>query len=150
MNIIYGINSVAEALKARGRAFEWVGVAKERHDLRLQAIGGVAVEAVRTLLTRPAGGDDDAIALAPARHARTEFGNGAGCLVALGHHRQEGRKRSVDQAEVGMTDAAERDLDEDFAGAGLGDRNILDRDLAGVRVEALSAHRGGHGGTNPR
>lgn len=38
MNYIYGINSVAEALKARGRAFEWVGLAKERHDLRLQRI----------------------------------------------------------------------------------------------------------------
>jgi 23S rRNA (guanosine2251-2'-O)-methyltransferase len=38
MNYIYGINSVAEALKARGRAFAWVGVAKERHDLRLQRV----------------------------------------------------------------------------------------------------------------
>jgi 23S rRNA (guanosine2251-2'-O)-methyltransferase len=38
MNFIYGINPVAEALKARGRAFEWVGVAKERHDLRLQRV----------------------------------------------------------------------------------------------------------------
>ena len=38
MNFIYGINSVSEALKARGRAFEWVGVAKERHDLRLQRL----------------------------------------------------------------------------------------------------------------
>jgi 23S rRNA (guanosine2251-2'-O)-methyltransferase len=38
MNVIYGINSVSEALKARGRAFEWVGVAKERHDLRLQKL----------------------------------------------------------------------------------------------------------------
>lgn len=38
MNVIYGINSVAEALKARGRSFEWVGIAKERHDLRLQRI----------------------------------------------------------------------------------------------------------------
>ena len=38
MNFIYGINSVSEALKARGRAFEWVGVAKERHDLRLQRV----------------------------------------------------------------------------------------------------------------
>ena len=36
--LIYGINSVAEALKARGRAFEWVGMAKERHDLRLQRL----------------------------------------------------------------------------------------------------------------
>src|SRR5579863_9961289 len=38
MHYIYGINSVTEALKARGRAFEWVGMAKERHDIRLQRI----------------------------------------------------------------------------------------------------------------
>ena len=38
MNFIYGINAVAEALKARGRAFSWVGVAKERNDLRLQRV----------------------------------------------------------------------------------------------------------------
>lgn len=36
MHYIYGINAVSEALKARGRAFQWVGMAKERHDLRLQ------------------------------------------------------------------------------------------------------------------
>jgi 23S rRNA (guanosine2251-2'-O)-methyltransferase len=38
MHYIYGVNSVSEALKARGRAFEWVGMAKERHDLRLQRL----------------------------------------------------------------------------------------------------------------
>ncbi len=38
MHYIYGINSVTEALKARGRNFEWVGMAKERHDLRLQRL----------------------------------------------------------------------------------------------------------------
>jgi 23S rRNA (guanosine2251-2'-O)-methyltransferase len=38
MNYIYGINAVSEALKARGRAFQWVGMAKERHDLRLQRL----------------------------------------------------------------------------------------------------------------
>jgi len=38
MNYIYGINSVIEALKARGRTFAWVAVAKERHDLRLQRL----------------------------------------------------------------------------------------------------------------
>ena len=37
-NYIYGLNSVTEALKARGRAFQWIAVAKERHDLRLQRI----------------------------------------------------------------------------------------------------------------
>jgi 23S rRNA (guanosine2251-2'-O)-methyltransferase len=36
MNYIYGINAVTEALKARGRAFQWVGMAKERNDIRLQ------------------------------------------------------------------------------------------------------------------
>src|ERR1700751_6121860 len=38
MNYIYGLNAVSEAIKARGRAFQWVGLAKERHDLRLQRI----------------------------------------------------------------------------------------------------------------
>ncbi len=62
MNLIYGINAVAEALKSRGRAFEWVGVAKERHDLRLQRVieecrrNGVAVRFLpRTELDRMAG-----------------------------------------------------------------------------------------------
>src|SRR5437870_13834923 len=38
MNFIYGINAVSEALKSQGRAFQWVGVAKERHDVRLQHV----------------------------------------------------------------------------------------------------------------
>ena len=38
MPVIFGINSVSEALKSRGRGFEWVGVAKERHDLRLHRL----------------------------------------------------------------------------------------------------------------
>jgi 23S rRNA (guanosine2251-2'-O)-methyltransferase len=38
MNYIYGINVVAEGLKARARAFSWVAVSKERHDLRLQRV----------------------------------------------------------------------------------------------------------------
>ena len=41
MAVIYGINAVAEALKARGRAFEYVAVARERHDQRVQRIIGV-------------------------------------------------------------------------------------------------------------
>ncbi len=62
MNFIYGINAVAEALKARGRAFQWVGVAKERHDLRLQRVvdecrkAGIAVRFLpRPELDRMAG-----------------------------------------------------------------------------------------------
>jgi 23S rRNA (guanosine2251-2'-O)-methyltransferase len=52
MNLIFGIHAVTEALKARGRGFEWVGVSKERHDLRLQRVvedcrrAGVAVRFV--------------------------------------------------------------------------------------------------------
>lgn len=38
VNILYGINTVTEALKARGRAFEWVAVAKERKDIRLRRV----------------------------------------------------------------------------------------------------------------
>jgi 23S rRNA (guanosine2251-2'-O)-methyltransferase len=62
MNFIYGINAVSEALKARGRSFSWVGVAQERHDLRLQRVIeecrklGVAVRFVsRAELDRMAG-----------------------------------------------------------------------------------------------
>jgi len=40
MHYIYGINAVAEALKARGRGFSWVGVAKERSDIRLKRVIG--------------------------------------------------------------------------------------------------------------
>jgi 23S rRNA (guanosine2251-2'-O)-methyltransferase len=38
MAVIYGINAVAEALKSRGRAFEYVAVSRERHDQRVQRI----------------------------------------------------------------------------------------------------------------
>ena len=34
VDVIYGINAVSEALKSRGRAFEYIGVSPERHDLR--------------------------------------------------------------------------------------------------------------------
>ena len=49
MAVIYGIHAVEEALKARGRAFEYVGVARERKDARVQRViescraAGVAV-----------------------------------------------------------------------------------------------------------
>ncbi len=38
MDVIYGIHAVGEALKSRGRAFEYVGVARERHDHKMQRI----------------------------------------------------------------------------------------------------------------
>jgi len=77
MNLIYGINSVGEALKARGRAFEWIGVAKERHDLRMQRVieecrrQGVAVRFLSRLeLDRMAGnnGHQGIVAVTSAKH----------------------------------------------------------------------------------
>jgi 23S rRNA (guanosine2251-2'-O)-methyltransferase len=63
MAVIYGIHAVAEALKARGRGFEYVAVARERHDQRVQRIvagcraHGVAVRSLpRYELDRLAGG----------------------------------------------------------------------------------------------
>ncbi len=63
MAVIYGINAVTEALKARGRAFEYVAVARERHDQRVQCIiaecrsQGIAVRSTpRQDLDRLAGG----------------------------------------------------------------------------------------------
>lgn len=63
MAVLYGINAVGEALKARGRAFEYVAVARERHDQRVQRIiaecrkHGVAVRSTpRDELDRLAGG----------------------------------------------------------------------------------------------
>src|ERR1700733_7429317 len=62
MHYIYGINAVTEALKAQKRSFEWVGMAKERHDIRLQRLiedcrkAGVPVKYLtRTELDRMAG-----------------------------------------------------------------------------------------------
>jgi 23S rRNA (guanosine2251-2'-O)-methyltransferase len=49
MDVIYGIHAVEEALKSRGRAFEYVAVARDRKDAKLQKIidscrvAGVAV-----------------------------------------------------------------------------------------------------------
>jgi 23S rRNA (guanosine2251-2'-O)-methyltransferase len=38
MDVIYGIHAVEEALKSRGRAFEYVAVARDRKDAKLQKI----------------------------------------------------------------------------------------------------------------
>lgn len=63
MGVIFGMNPVFEALRARGRAFAWVGIAKERRDLRLQKLiqecrqSGVAVRFLnRAELDRMAAG----------------------------------------------------------------------------------------------
>jgi 23S rRNA (guanosine2251-2'-O)-methyltransferase len=38
MSVVYGIHPVAEALKARGRAFQYVGIARERQDHRMHEL----------------------------------------------------------------------------------------------------------------
>ena len=38
MDVIYGIHAVSEAMKRRGRAFQYVVIARERHDQKIQRI----------------------------------------------------------------------------------------------------------------
>src|SRR5437868_4042432 len=38
MDVIYGIHAVEEALKSRGRAFEYVAISRDRKDAKLQKI----------------------------------------------------------------------------------------------------------------
>jgi 23S rRNA (guanosine2251-2'-O)-methyltransferase len=76
MESIYGINPVREALKSRGRAIQYVAVARERHDDRLQKLieeckhAGVSVRLItRTDLDRLAGngGHQGAVAVTSAK-----------------------------------------------------------------------------------
>jgi 23S rRNA (guanosine2251-2'-O)-methyltransferase len=76
VDVIFGINAVSEALRARGRAFEYVAVAKERQDARVQKIvescraEGVPVRfEAREQLTRLArsGAHQGVVALAAAK-----------------------------------------------------------------------------------
>jgi len=45
MDVIYGIHAVEEALRSRGRAFEYVAVARDRKDAKLQAVVAACREA---------------------------------------------------------------------------------------------------------
>ncbi len=45
MEVIYGLHAVEEALRARGRAFEYVAVARDRKDAKLQRIIAACREA---------------------------------------------------------------------------------------------------------
>jgi 23S rRNA (guanosine2251-2'-O)-methyltransferase len=38
VNIIYGINAISEALTSRGRSFEYIAVARDRHDSRIHRL----------------------------------------------------------------------------------------------------------------
>jgi 23S rRNA (guanosine2251-2'-O)-methyltransferase len=76
MESIYGINPVREALKSRGRAIQYVAVARERHDDRLQKVideckhAGVSVRLItRQDLDRLAGngGHQGAVAVTSAK-----------------------------------------------------------------------------------
>jgi 23S rRNA (guanosine2251-2'-O)-methyltransferase len=76
MESIYGINPVREALRSRGRAIQYVAVARERHDDRLQKLieeckhAGVSVRLItRQDLDRLAGngGHQGAVAVTSAK-----------------------------------------------------------------------------------
>ncbi|MEO5936340.1 MAG: 23S rRNA (guanosine(2251)-2'-O)-methyltransferase RlmB, partial [Terriglobales bacterium] len=45
MEVIYGIHAVEEALRSRGRAFEYVAVARDRKDAKLQRVVAACREA---------------------------------------------------------------------------------------------------------
>ncbi|HZQ91681.1 MAG TPA: 23S rRNA (guanosine(2251)-2'-O)-methyltransferase RlmB [Terriglobales bacterium] len=64
MSVIYGINAVLEAIRARGEAIEYIAAARERHDGRIQRVvdaaraAGVAVRFLpREQVARLAGGE---------------------------------------------------------------------------------------------
>ena len=52
MNVIYGFHAVEEALKSKGRAFEYVAIARERQDARMERLmtacraAGIAVRLI--------------------------------------------------------------------------------------------------------
>ena len=117
----------------------------ERHQLGSQAVAEVTAPAVRAVPARPAGSHHHPVPLGPAGDARAEPGDRAGGLMALGDHRPLRGERAVDQADVGVADAAERHLDQNLARAGLGDRNILEHNGLRVGVETFGAHRPGSG-----
>ena len=102
-------------------------VVGERHEPDPLTSRGVAAQAVGALQARGARRDGHPVALGPARDSRPEGRHGARRLMALCHHRQEGREGSVDQAQVRMADATERHLDQDLTRPGFGNRNIFDR-----------------------
>ena len=66
--------------------------------------------------------------------------------MALRDHRTLGRESAVDQTDVGVADAAERHLDQYLAGAGFGNRHILDDNGFRLGIEPLGAHGPGHCG----
>ena len=77
--VIYGINAVAEALHSRGRSIQYVAVARERHDTRVQSV----VEAARKagVVVRPLPRED------LGRIAGTDLHQG---VVAVGAFREDG------------------------------------------------------------
>ena len=121
-------------------------VVGEGHELDVHAVAEPAAQAVLADAARPARGGDDAVADGPADDVGPERGDRARRLVPLGDHVRHERaaEHAVDQAEVGVADAAVSDLDQHLARARLGDGHVLDRPFAGRLVEALRAHGPGH------
>ncbi|MCY1240223.1 hypothetical protein D9M72_530600 [compost metagenome] len=100
----------------------------------LQAVLAIAAGAVEP-------GHADAVAFFHAGHAAAHGGNKAHAFVA-GDEGQGGFDRpvAVGGVQVGMADARGFDLYLDLAGAGLGNRNFVDRE----RRAEFTHHRGFH------
>ena len=138
------VGDAGQADRLRDGVFRPCPVVGERHQLDPQAVRDVAAAAVRAGGARSARGDDHAITFGPAGDVGAEPGDGSRRFVALGHHGALRRKCAVDQAEVGMTDAAVCDLHEHFAGCWLGNRNIFYGNGFGFCVEPFSSHGVNH------
>lgn len=119
-------------------------VVGEGHELEVEAGGEVSAATHAAGQARAPGRGDDAVADLPAGHAGAEGVDGAGCLVTLGHHRQQVREVAVDEGQVGVADAAVGHLDAYLAWAGLRNRNLLNRHASALGVETLGEHHVGH------
>ena len=87
-------------------------------------------------------GDADALTLAESLDARAEGRNSPHDLVPR-HDRKPGLGEiAVHHVEIGAADAADRDPDQNFAGAGLGNRPLLQ----GKRSTVAAINHGPHDG----
>ena len=83
-----------------------------------------ASDARRALTAGQDEGRNDAVAGPHVRHVRRHLDDGAGHLVAQ-HGRRRVRQLALDHVQVGVADAAGRDLDQHLALSWLGLRDVL-------------------------
>ena len=97
-----------------------------------QRVGGLPAQAVATGAARLAAGHHDALARLPRRRDMlADTLDDTGGLVAGSDLRERRRQRAVDQMDVRQADAARLHSHQYLPWSGLGDWNVLDRQLLG-------------------